>query len=290
MAQVVRQHSFVHSLGCPARSPFHLHLASHSFLNSLHLRVRAIVDKMGFRERETELNPRLGAELLKDAKGTLPLEVFARYVFERTKVDGTPPLPHAAADFVVFSFHEHDELVTEWSLDPVAPTADFPIIPTFDFPIDPAADFHIDPQKAVDEALPLILQAMLYLTAHSPREALCSAISAYNLLCRGSKRGRGQPSTMRQMAVRAFVIRNYNRHPKNPGKFNASVHFDKLANILFVKDGKCPRKIRDKQGARICGLRKHQYDSPCVKALETAVNRLLSAMKHDGIPVEPQSI
>src|ERR1700690_3723142 len=99
----------------------------------LHLRVRATVDTMWFRERETELtNPGLGAELWKDAKGTLPLEVFARYVFERTKVDGTPPLPHAAVDFVVISFREHDEFMREWCPDPVAPTAKFPIIPTFD--------------------------------------------------------------------------------------------------------------------------------------------------------------
>src|ERR1700690_314241 len=131
----------------------------------LHLRVRATVDTMWFRERETELtNPGLGAELWKDATGTLPLEVFARYVFERTKVDGTPPLP---PDTRVYSFHKHDQLVTEWSLDPRAPTADFPIIPTFDFPIGPAADFHIDPQEAVDEALPLIQQVMLYLTSGS---------------------------------------------------------------------------------------------------------------------------
>jgi len=73
---------------------------------------------MWFRARETELtNPRLGAELLEDARGTLPMEVFARYVFERTKVDGKP-LPHTAPDVTVFSFHKHDEFVTEWCLDP----------------------------------------------------------------------------------------------------------------------------------------------------------------------------
>lgn len=229
---------------------------------------------MWFREQETELtNPRLGAELLKDAKGTLPLEVFARYVFERTKVDGTPPLPHAGPDVTVFALHhKHDEFVTEWSLDPVAPTADFPIIPTFDFPVDPAVDFYIDPQKAVDEALPLVQQVMLYLTSRSPREALSSAISAYNLLCRGSKRGRGQPSTIRQMAVRAYVIRKFHPHPKKPGE--SSVRFCKVADILFLKDGKCSR----------CGLSRHQYNSPCVKDLRTAVSRLKSAMKDDGIP------
>jgi hypothetical protein len=238
---------------------------------------------MWFRERETELtNPGLGAELLKDAKGTLPLEVFARYVFERTKVDGSPPLPHAAPDTTVYSFHKHDELVTKWSLDPAAPTAKFPIIPTFDFP-DPEADFYIGPQEAVDEALPLVQQVMLYLTSRSPREALSSAISAYNLLCRGSKRGRGQPSTIRQMAVRAYVLRKFNPDPTKPD--DSLVKFDYLADILFRKDGKCPRKLRDKGVTRICGVRRHQYNSPCVKALETAVNRLVSAMKHDGIPV-----
>ena len=239
----------------------------------LHLRVRATVDTMWFRERETELtNPGLGAELWKDATGTLPLEVFARYVFERTKVDGTPPLP---PDTRVYSFHKHDQLVTEWSLDPRAPTADFPIIPTFDFPIGPAADFHIDPQEAVDEALPLIQQVMLYLTSGScsPTEAKSSVISAYNLLCRGSKRGRGQPSTVRHMAVRAFIIR----------KFNPSVKFDKLADKLFLQDGSCPRTLRDKSVTRICGLRRHQYNSHCAKALRTAVDHLKVAMKHDGI-------
>jgi len=239
---------------------------------------------MWFRERETELtNPRLGAELLKDARGTLPLEVFARYVFERTKVDGTPPLPHAAPDTGVHSFHEHDELVTEWSLDPVAPTADFPIIPTFDFPVDPAADFHIDPQEAVDEALPLVQQVMLYLTSRSPREALSSAISAYNLLCRGSKRGRGQPATIRQMAVRAFVIREFNQHPKKPGAYNVSFH--EVADILFLEDGKCPRQIRDTAGTYTCGVTEHLPDDPCVRALKEAVTRLRDAMKHDGIPL-----
>jgi len=226
---------------------------------------------MWFRERETELtNPRLGAELWKDARGALPLEVFARHVYKRTKVDGTPPLPHTAPDVKVFAFHKHDKFVMEWCLDPVAPTADFPIIPTFDFPVDPAADFYIDPQEAVDEALPLVQKVMLYLTSGScsPTEAKSSAISAYNLLCRGSKRGRGQPATMRQMAVRAFVIRKF----KKPGE--STVRFRKVANILFLKDGKCSR----------CGLSMHQSNSPCVKDLRTAVSRLKSAMKDARIP------
>ena len=29
----------------------------------------------------------------------------------------------------------------------------------------------------------------------------------------------------------------------------------------------------------------HRYDSPCVKALMTAVGNLKSAMKRDGIPI-----
>jgi hypothetical protein len=226
---------------------------------------------MWLRERETDLtNPRrLGAELLKDVRGTLPLEVFARHVYERTKVDGTPPLPHTAPDVKVFAFHKHDKFVTEWSLDPVAPTADFYIIPTFEFPVDPAADFYIDPQEAVDEALPLVQKVMLYLTSGScsPTEAKSSVISAYNLLCRGSKRGRGQPATMRQMAVRAFVIRKF-----NPGE--PTVRFDKLTNLLFVSEGKCSR----------CGLSRHRPNSPCVKDLRTAVSRLKSAMKDARIP------
>ena len=236
---------------------------------------------MWFRARETEpTNPRLGAELLKDARGMLPLEVFARYVFERTKVDGTPALPHAAPDVTVFSFHKHDEFVTEWRLDPAIPTADFYPIPTFDLDIDP---FHIDAQKAVDEALPLVQEVMLGLTSRPPRELLSTAICAYNMLCRGSKRSRGQPRTIKQMAVRAFVIREFNPHPKRPN--DSTVKFAQLANILFRKDGKCPRKIHDKGVTRICGLSRHQYNSPCVKALRTAVTHLRDAMKDAGIPI-----
>jgi hypothetical protein len=77
---------------------------------------------------------------------------------------------------------------------------------------------------------------------------------------------------MREEAVRAFVIRRFNPHPKHPQQ--STVGLDRIADLLFLEDGKCPR----------CRVAKHRYDSDCVKALATAVTRLKTAMKRDGIP------
>ena len=160
---------------------------------------------------------------------------------------------------VVFAFHDHTPLVADWCLDP----------------FDPAIKPPIKPQQAVDEALPLVQEVIHHLVSGSPTEAQKAAICASNLLLSGStesQRGRGQPSTMRHMAVRAYIIRKFNPDPRRPSQ--SRVGWSRLADILFVNDEKCSR----------CGLSNHQYDSPCVKALTAEVTRLKAAMNHDGIP------
>jgi hypothetical protein len=147
-------------------------------------------------------------------------------------------------------------------------------------------DSPIDPQQALDEGRKLVNKIIDRLLFGSKREALGAASETWHVLARGSSRRkpkRGQPSTMRAVAVRAYIIRKFNTHPNKPDE--STVSWSELADKLFLEDGKCPRKIRDEHETRICRVTKHQYDSPCVKALMTAVTHLKSAMKHDGIPV-----
>lgn len=119
---------------------------------------------------------------------------------------------------------------------------------------------------------------------------------------RSEGRKRGQPSSMRQEAVRAYVIRKFNPLPNAKKQGESTVGFARLADLLFLENGKCPRQIRDSDGTivpkklrkskqgteiryRLCDASEHQYDSECVKALETAVGLLKKAMKDDGIPI-----
>ncbi len=98
---------------------------------------------------------------------------------------------------------------------------------------------------------------------------------AYRKRCQPAYGKRGQPPTMRSMAVRAYIIRKYN--PK--------IGWAELADLLFLEKGKCPRKIRDEDGTADCGVTRHLSDSPCVRALRTRVLELKAVMKRNGVPV-----
>ena len=193
-------------------------------------------------------NSKLGSELLKDPKGELLLNVWRKYCREPNR-EWRP--------------------VIAWCVDPSDP--DIASVP---------------PQRAVDEAGPLVSEVIRHLRSDSRAEALATAYMANDILVRGSSTfqpKRGKSASMQQMAVRAYTIRKFNPHPKRAGE--STVGWDRLADLLFLKDGKCPRHIRDKHVTRICDLTKHRYNSSCVKALMTAVTHLKAAMKHDGIPV-----
>jgi hypothetical protein len=197
-------------------------------------------------------NRKLGKELLNDARGQLPVDVWMAYFWRHSK-EWKP--------------------VLAWCVDPDDPD----VAP-------------IDPQQAVDQAEPLVAEVVRHLTSNSPQEALDAARRAVEILVHGSseyQRGRGQAASMQHLAVRAWVIRKFNPHPKKPDE--STVGLAKLADLLFLENGKCPRKIRDSEGTtvsrRLCGLTEHRYDSHCVKALMTAVGNLESAMKRDGIPI-----
>ncbi len=193
-------------------------------------------------------NPKLGAELLKDARGDLPVDVWMAYFWQHSS-EWKP--------------------VLAWCVDPDDPD----VAPK-------------DPQQAVDEAEPLVGEVIGHLMSDAPQEALEAARRAIGILVHGSslyQRGRGQAPTMQHYAVRAWVIRRFNPHPQKPGE--SSVLWSKLADLLFLEDKRCPRKIRDVEGRpEACALARHKYDSACVKALITAVGHLKHAMKLDGIP------
>jgi len=182
-------------------------------------------------------NRKLGKELLNDARGQLPVDVWMAYFWRHSK-EWKPALA--------------------WCLNPDDPE----FAP-------------IDPQQAVDQAEPLLGKVFVSLMSDSPKKALDPLSTATMILARGAsrhQRGRGQAASMQHQAVRAWVIR----------KFNPHLGFARVADLLFLENGKCPRKSRD---AEICDTSVHRYDSPCVKALMTAVGNLKSAMKRDGIPI-----
>jgi hypothetical protein len=193
-------------------------------------------------------NPNLGADLLKDPKGDLPIDVWDMYFWGHS---------------------EEWRPVYAWCVDPDDP--------------DVAA---IDPQRAVDEAEPLVAEVIRHLLSDSPTEALAAARRATEILVHGSSEyqpKRGQSASMRHFAVRAYIIRKYNPHRNKPGE--SAVRWAELADKLFRINGRCPRKLFGEREARICGVIRHQHDSPCVKALRTAVGHLKAAMKQEGIPV-----
>lgn len=199
---------------------------------------------------EIDLTDRkLGEELVKDARGQLPIDVWDKYLFES---DG-----------------QRSE-VCSWSLDPDDPE----FAP-------------IDPQQAVDKAGRLLSEVLDHLMSDSPLKALNPLSTAMEILAHGSspyQRGRGLAASMQHQAVRAWVIRKFNRHPEKPSE--STVGWARLADLLFLENGKCPRNVHDDDGRpEICGVSEHKYDSRCVKALMTAVGNLKSAMKRSGIPI-----
>ena len=194
-------------------------------------------------------NRKLGEELLKDAQGDLPINVWKSY------------------------FWQHDLVqkpVLAWCVDPDDPD----VAP-------------IDPQQAVDQAEPLVAEVIKHLMSDSPQAALEAARKAIGFLVHGSsdyQRGRGQSPKMQHQAVRAWVIREFNPHPTK--KDESKILWRELADKLFIKDTKCPRIIRDEAGNTVCGQSRHDTDSPCVKALQTAVSHLESIMERDGVPTD----
>lgn len=138
----------------------------------------------------------------------------------------------------------------------------------------------IEAQKAVDQAVKLLNEEIMDCVVFSRRDPAVHAKAIHvtfgllNLLTRASSsyRKRGQPRTMRPMAVRAYVIRKFNPRPNKQAE--SSISWAKLADLLFVERGKCTR----------CGVSRHQYEKGCVKALITAARRLERAMKQDRIP------
>jgi hypothetical protein len=197
-------------------------------------------------QKEIDLtNPHLGSELLKDPKGDFPLDVWETYCM---------PCGHLAPLYLLYVLP-----LLSWRIDPSDPKT--------------AA---LDPQQAVDEAFTRVLRTVVLLRSSQPAEAMESAEQALQILARGfsfAQPKKGQPASMRPIAVRAWIIRKFNPHPTKPGE--STVSWAKLADLLFLEKGKCPR----------CRLTRHQYNSRCVNALSTAVRNLCSAMEHDGIPV-----
>jgi hypothetical protein len=195
---------------------------------------------------EIDLTDRkLGEQLVKDARGKLPIEVWDKYLFEHVL--------------------QHDGRIKEvvsWCVDANDPDS-----------------APIDPRQAVEQAIPLLGEILEQLGFNTPRAVVAAQEARAVLVQSRHRRGRGAPSKgMHRQAVRAWVIQTFNRH----------YDLARVANLLFVENGKCPRKITDDDGRiKICGASKHHYEDRCVKALRTAVANLKRAMKHDGIPTEP---
>ena len=190
-------------------------------------------------------NPDLGAELLKDPKGDFPLDVWEAYCSKPFAHLFPYPLP-----------------VLSWRIDPTDPK-----------------NSALPPQQAVDEAFTWATQTVVLLKSSQSAEAMESAKRTLHTLARGASFAqpkRGQPASLRPIAVRAWIIL----------KFNPTLKWAKLADLLFLNKGKCPRIIlSDDREPKRCDATRHEHDSPCVKALRTAVRNLTSAMKRDGIPL-----
>lgn len=186
-------------------------------------------------------DPRLGSELLKDPKGDFPLDVWETYCVK--------PFAHLGPLYLL--------PVLSWRRDPSDPQ-----------------NATLDPQQAVDEAMTCACSTLVLLKSNQPAEAMKHAEQTVRILARAeslARPKRGAPASLRPIAVRAWIIRRFNPP--------SEVRWWKLANLLFLENGKCPR----------CRLSRHQYNSACVKALQTAVGNLVSAMKHAGIPISRDS-
>lgn len=101
----------------------------------------------------------------------------------------------------------------------------------------------IEPQRALDEGRKLVHKIIDRLLLGSQKEALDAATETWHVLARGSswrKPKRGQPSTMRAIAVRAYIIRKYNPRLDKPGE--STVKWDELADMLFLQRWQVPTK------------------------------------------------
>jgi hypothetical protein len=135
-------------------------------------------------------------------------------------------------------------------------------------------------QAAVDQAVKLLNEEVIDCVVFSGRDpgvhakAVRAIFRLLKLLTRASSsfRKRGQPATMRPIAVRAYILRKFNSRPKNCAE--SSISWAKLADLMFADKGKCTR----------CGVSRHQYEKGCVKALIAAVRRLERAMEQDRMP------
>lgn len=191
-------------------------------------------------------SPDLGKQLLKNLKGELPIDVWRLYVLHHD-----PHPPRAG---------------TLWDAPSVISYCDEPY------------RSKLAPQKAVDEAHRILARLLVRLLTSSPpsSDAVLKGIQEADMIlfrAHSSGRKRGQPMSMQRQAVRAYVTRKFNPDPIKTGE--STVSWSKLADLLLNENGKCPT----------CRETRHQYDSPCVKALMTAERRLRAAMEHDGIPV-----
>lgn len=193
-------------------------------------------------------SPDLGKRLLKDAKGELPIDVWRLYVLHH---DPNPP---------------RADTRHSWSAPSVIGYCEEPY------------RSKLDPQKAVDEAHAILSRLFVRILSSSPpsSDAVLKGIQEADMIlfrAHSSGRKRGHPKSMQGQAVRAYVIRKFNPDRVKTGE--STVSWSKLADSLLNENGKCPT----------CRETRHQYDSPCVKALTTAERRLRAAMEHDGIPV-----
>lgn len=146
-------------------------------------------------------NPKLGAQLLSDPKGDLPLDVWEAYCRK--------PFAHLGSLYLL--------PVLSWRIDPSDPKS-----------------APLDPLHAVDEALSEAMGTLLHLKSKKYSDALETAQRTVNILSRGSSFNQpkpGQPASIRREAVRAYIIR----------KFNPDISWAELANKLLNENGKCPR-------------------------------------------------
>jgi len=201
-------------------------------------------------------DPTLGKQLIGDANGNLPLEVFRKYVFQHSDI-WRP--------------------VLNWIIDPHAslPWKDSALVASTP-DIAP-----LNPQRAVDEASPLAGEVIRLLACKPPRikEAQAMAREVRELILRATssytKGEVGGPAVARHLVVRGYIIRRYNALPNKKSPNDSTVGWDRIADLLFVSNNKCSR----------CQTATHKSNDHCVRALLTGYGRFKTAMKNDGIPL-----
>jgi len=150
-------------------------------------------------------SPEIGAELLRDPKGSFPIDVWRCYIL-----------------------HHHP-------ISPFDPPASVIYL------CDERPRSTLQPQKAVDEAWELLVDQIYASPPRSRGELMKGIWDAQLVLHRAHSTGRrrGQPTSMQCQAVRAYVIRKFNPDSSKPGE--STVSWAKLADLLFAQNGKCAR-------------------------------------------------